>query len=96
MLSDIVSDKLELLFVTETKVDTLFLTSSFLMPGFPKPLKLDRSTYGGGSMLFIRENITFKSLPDILVPVNIECLFVSLIIRKKKSYLIFSKMSRLL
>ena len=47
-------------------------------------------------MLFIRENITFKSLPDILVPVNIECVFVSLIIRKKKSYLIFIKMSRLL
>ena len=41
-------------------------------------------------MLFIRENITFKSLPDIPVPVNIECLFVSLIIRKKKWFIGYS------
>ena len=58
----------------ETKLDSSFLTSSFLMAGFSKPLRLDSSTYGGGIMLFIRENFTFKRLPDIPVPVNIECL----------------------
>ena len=74
ILSAIVSDKLDLLLVSETKLDSSFLSTSFLLPGFSKPLRRDRTAFGGGIMLFIRENITFKKLSDIPVPENIECI----------------------
>ena len=47
---------IEILILTETKLDETFLTSQFLMDGFSKPYRFDRNKYGGGVMIYIRDN----------------------------------------
>ena len=45
--------------ISETKLDESFPVSQFLIPGFENPIRLDRSSSGGG-MLYIMEGIPFK------------------------------------
>ena len=42
---------IEILILTETKLDETFLTSQFLMDGFSKPYRFDRNKYGGRVMI---------------------------------------------
>ena len=53
---------LDILMISETKLDESFPVSQFLIPGFENPIRLDRSSSGGGIMLYIREGI-----PSILL-----------------------------
>ena len=55
MLPEIAHDKLDILLVSETKVDPSFPSSQFAMDGFSFPFRLDRNSLGGGIMLFVRE-----------------------------------------
>ena len=59
MLSEIVASKLDILLVSETKLDNSFSTTAFFMPGFSKPVRLDRSSSWGRIIMYIRENITY-------------------------------------
>ena len=43
--------------VSETKIDDTFPESQFLIEGFLKPFRLDRTAKGGGILLYIREDI---------------------------------------
>ena len=52
-----ISPSLDLLLVSETKLDDSFPTAQFLMSGFCKPYRLDRCSNGGGLLLYIREDI---------------------------------------
>ena len=64
-----------------------FSSASFLIPGFSKPVRLDRSSNGGGIKLFTRENITIKVLSEIPVPEKLECMFFGLTVKKKKWFI---------
>ena len=75
---------IEILILTETKLDETFLTSQFLMDGFSKPYRFDRNKYGGGVMIYIRDTIPSKVLGKHSCPNNIECLFIELNFRKCK------------
>ena len=79
-----ISPSLDLLLVSETKLDDLFTMAQFLMIGFCTPYMLDRCSNGGGLLLYIREEIPSRLLNDYKPPENIECLFVDVNIRKKK------------
>ena len=46
--------------VSETKIDDTFLESQFLIKGFSKPFRLDRTARGAGTLLYIREDIPCK------------------------------------
>ena len=50
---------LDILMISETKLDESFPVSQFLIPGFENPIRLDRSSSGGGIMLYIRKGIPF-------------------------------------
>ena len=78
------SPSLDLLLVSETKLDDSFPTARFLMSGFCKPYRLDRCSNGGGFMFYIREDIPSRLLTDYKPPENVECLFVEINIRRKK------------
>ena len=43
-----VGDNLDILMVSETKIDDTFPESQFLIEGFSKPFRLDRTAKGGG------------------------------------------------
>ena len=64
MLPEIVHDKLDILLVSETKVDPSFPSNQFAMDGFSFPFRLDRNSLGGGIMLFVREEIPSKLLSE--------------------------------
>ena len=70
--------------MSETKTDETFLLEQFLISGFPKPLRLERNSSGGGIMLFIRDNIPFRLLKPENLPSNMEALFIEINVRKKK------------
>ena len=56
-LRDIVQGKLDVLVLTETKLDSSFPTNQFIIPGFSQPFRLDRNKNGGGVMIYVREDI---------------------------------------
>ena len=79
-----ISQNLDILLSSETKLDSSFPTGQFLMNGFRKPYRLDRCSNGGGLLLFIREDLPSRELTEYKIPDKIECVFVEINIRKKK------------
>ena len=61
-LKDTVLKYIDILILTETKLDETFLTSQFLMDVFSKPYRFDRNKHRGGVMVYIRETIPSKIL----------------------------------
>ena len=53
-LSDLVKGKVDVLLISETKIDDSFPKGQFLIQGFiSAPYRLDRNCQGGGLMLFV-------------------------------------------
>ena len=61
-LKVIISNSLDILVIQETKLDSSFPDSQFLMDGYRKPYRLDRNRHGGGVMVYIREDIPSREL----------------------------------
>ena len=76
-----INDNVDLLMVSETKLDDTFPTDQFIIDGFNAPFRLDRNGNGGGIMLFVREGIPAKFLSFATSPT--EGFFVELNLRKK-------------
>ena len=83
-LSELIKDKVDILIVTETKVDDSFPASQFKIDGFSLPFRLDRTSNGGGVMIFVREDIPSKVLNKHKFDGNLEGLFVEINLRKTK------------
>ena len=81
-LVDIVKDKLDIILISETKIDNTFPKSQFEIQGYSPPFRLDRNAHGGGLLFYARSDIPCKSLP--LVSENIECVISEITISKKK------------
>ena len=86
LLADLVKEKLDIILISETKIDTTFPTTQFEIPGYSPPHRLDRTAHGGGLLLYKRGDIPSKSLP--LVSESFECVISEIIISKKK-WLVF-------
>ena len=81
MLTSLIANEIDVLLLSETKLDETFPLEQFLISGFAKPLRLDRNSKGGGIMLFIRDNIPFR----LLKPGNLtEALFTEINFGKKR------------
>ena len=75
---------LDILIITETKLDDTFPVSQFHIDGFSKPYRLDRNRNGGGVIIYVREDIPSKILTKHVLPTDIEALFIELNFRKCK------------
>ena len=62
LLTHQIKDNIDILMISETKLDESFPTSQFFMKGFSSPHRLDRNCNGGGILLYIREDIPSKLL----------------------------------
>ena len=71
-LNSIIKDKVEILFVSETKLDDTFPTTQFLIEGYSPPIRLDRNCHGGGIMTFFRDDLPHKELKSHKLPNNVE------------------------
>ena len=64
MPREIVEDKLDILLISETKIDPSFPSSQLAMEGFSSPFRLGRNSSGNGFMLFVSEEIPSKLLSE--------------------------------
>ena len=80
----VVQGNVDILIVTETKLDSNFPTSQFIIDGYSEPYCFDRNRNGVGVFIYIREDIPSKLLADHKLPHDIEGIFVELNLRKKK------------
>ena len=81
MLKEVIGNKINIFLTSETKLDDTFVLSQFILEGFTPLYRLDRTEHGGGLMLFIREDIPFKQLPNVNPSDKIENIFVEINLR---------------
>ena len=67
--------------ISEAKLDESFPNGQFIIPGYALPCRLDRNQFGGGIMVFVREDIPSRVLS---LNKSIESLFIELNFRKEK------------
>ena len=72
---------LDILLISETKLDGSFPSAQFLLDGFSKPYRLDRCSNGGGILLYIRDDIPARLLSDSN---KSESIFAEINYKKKK------------
>ena len=83
MLTSMVKDNIDILMVSETKLDSSFPQAQFGIDGYALPLRYDRNSHGGGILLFIRGDIPTKII-SITPLKNFEGMFVELDFYNKK------------
>ena len=59
-----ISGNLDILLISETKLDDSFPSAQFLLDGFSKPYRLDRCTDGSGIFVYIRDDIPSRLLSN--------------------------------
>ena len=79
-------DRIDILLISETKIDKSFPNEQFRLKGFGDPYRLDRKCDGGGLLLYFRNDITAKPLK--LIDSDIECILSEVTISRKKWLLI--------
>ena len=80
----IIQDKIDILILTETKLDSNFETSEFCIEGYSKPYRRDRNRNGGGILIYVREDIPSKELLKFKFPSDIEGIYIEINLRKTK------------
>ena len=90
LLSEAVLGNIDILMVSESKIDMSFPTNQFVIEGFVTPFRLDRTNTGGGILVYVRDNIPSKLLNISYVSSDIECLAIEMKLRKTKWLLICS------
>ena len=85
-LKMVISGNIDVLVLTETKLDDSFPTGQFCIEGFSTPLRLDRNRHGGGILIYIREDLPSKEL--VKHNFDIEGIFFELNLNKYKVLLL--------
>ena len=60
LLMNIIKNEIDILMISETKIDSSFPISQFTMTGYSIPFRIDRTSHGGGILLFVRKEIPCK------------------------------------
>ena len=87
-LKSIISGMIDVMIIVESKLDDSFPTSQFLIDGYGIAFRRDRNKFGGGILIYVREDIPCKLLDRHQLPDDIEGLFVELNFRKSRLLLL--------
>ena len=77
MLKIAVANHLDILLISETKLDQSFPKAQFHINGFSLPYRLDRTVNGGGLLLFVREGLSSNLVTNTKFEDNSEIIFVN-------------------
>ena len=83
---NMIKNEIDILMISENKIDNSFPISRFTMTGYSIPFRLDRTSHGGGILLFVREDIPCKIIKTDC-DADFEGIFVEINLRKKKRLL---------
>ena len=57
MLTNSVTEYIDILMISETKLDNTFLYALYHLQDFSNPYRLDRNCHGRGILVYVRDNI---------------------------------------
>ena len=83
-----VRDKVNLLMISERKLDSSFADAQFYAKSYSKPYRLDRNSKGGGISLRVREDIPSKLINSSRNYDEKEYFLVEVNFRKQKRLII--------
>ena len=86
VLQFIININLDIILLSETKLDDSFPSAQFMLRNFGIPYRLDRNSNGGGLLLCVRQDIPSKFL-KVKSDCNIESICVEVNLRKRKGFL---------
>ena len=87
-LKYIVSGDLDILVVTESKLDESVPDNQFIMDGYSPPFRADRTAIGGGVIIYVRDDVPCTRLIAHPSPINLEDIFLEINLKKSK-WLVF-------
>ena len=82
-LSMMISDNIDILIITETKIDSSFTSSQFQIEGYKIPFRLDISERSGGILVYVKDNLITKEL-KVTLKHDIQAVYFELNLRKYK------------
>ena len=88
-LMEIIGTNIDLLLISETKLNATFPIGQFFIDGFHVPFREDRDDEGGGLLLYVRNHIPCRRLFLDFIP-KIEAIVIEINFRKSKWILIGS------
>ena len=75
---------LDIMCISETKLDETFPTAQFAIEGFSRPYRLDVTPNSGGLLFYVKVNLSFKLIRFYNFPSEIQCIPIELNISTKK------------
>ena len=84
----IMMHNIDILIITETKLDETFPKVQFHIDGYAPPFRVDRSKNGGGVIIYVREDIPSKVLTEHPSLINLEGIFFEINLKNRK-WLVF-------
>lgn len=78
-----INGKIDILMISETKLDSSFPIAQFSIEGFSTPYRLDRNKFGGGIILYVREDIPSQRVKKQDSNEDVENFFVEINLRGK-------------
>ena len=88
-MKEIIRDNIDILAISETKIDHSFPTSMFDIYGYSLPFRCDRDANGGGVLVYVKEGIPCRKLKTNPGIDNLEGIFLEINLRKTK-WLLFA------
>lgn len=83
-LQSLIKENVDLLLISETKVDDTFPAGQFNIEGYSKPIRLDRNQHGGGILFLVCDDLPCHELQSHELPSDVECTFLEMRIRQSK------------
>ena len=80
----IINENVDILCISETKIDESFPIAQFLLPGYHKPDRLDISDKQGGLLIYIKAHLPSRLLSNHMSPNDIQTISFKLNLRKEK------------
>ena len=80
----LIDNNIDIFTIAETKLDSSFPDSQFLMPGMRKPFRLDVTSRKGGLLVFVNNDIPCKYLRNFHLPRDIQAIPIEINLKQRK------------
>ena len=89
-LKVLIENNIDILVLTETKINSSFPNAQFTIDRFSAPFRLEQNRFSSGVLIYVREGIPCKQLTEHILPEDTERIFIDINLRKTK-WLLFDE-----